>query len=169
MTRPSQPALNASLWTVQLWLAVVTATSGLLKALVPAADLQARLGFMVEAQAGILRPVGVVELLLALALVVPAGARVLPKLTPLSAVALAATVLLGLVQPATAGGLGLLLPDLLLLATSAFVAWGRLVVAPIEPARFGPEPELEDPAAAARLERNRQRLAARRDGARGVA
>jgi len=169
MPRPSPPALNASLWTIQLWLATVVALSGLLKALVPAADLQARLGFMVEAQAGILRPVGMVEMLIALALVVPAGARVLPKLTPLAAIALGATILLGLVQPATAGGLGLVLPDLLLLAASAFVAWGRLFAAPVEPASFGPEPEPEDVAAAARLERNRQRFAAGQDGARGAA
>jgi hypothetical protein len=169
MNRPSRPALNASLWTAQAWLALVFALSGLLKALVPAADLQARLGFMVAAQAGILRPVGLVELVLSVALIVPAGARVLPRLTPFAAACLGATVLLGLVQPASAGGLGRLVPDLLLLAASAFVAWGRLVAVPVEPASFGPEPELEDPAAAARLERNRQRHAARHGRARDVA
>ena len=169
MTRPRQQHLNASLWAVQIALAGSFELSGLLKAFVPAAELQERLGFMIEAQAGILRPVGVVELVLCLALIVPAAARVLPRLTPVAAICLGATALLGLVQPASAGGLGFVLPDLALVAGTAFVAWGRLVAAPIEPATFGPEPEVVDPEEAARLERNRQRFEARRGGVRGVA
>jgi hypothetical protein len=169
MTRFHQAHLNSSLWTAQVALAVTFAESGFLKAFVPASDLQARLGFMVEAQAGILRPVGLVETVLAIALIVPAGARVLPKLTPFAAIWLGAIALLGVLQPTSAGGLGLIIPNLALVAGSAFVAWGRLVAVPIEPASFGPEPEVVDGEAAARLERNRQRFEARRRGARGVA
>jgi hypothetical protein len=169
MTRRHPATLNATLWTAQVALAVTFAFSGILKAWVPAADLQQRLGFMVAAQPGILWPVGVVEMVLAVALIVPAGGRFLPRLTPLAAVCLGATVLLGLAQPATAGGLGHPLPDLALLAGAAFVAWGRLVAAPIEPVSFGPEPVVESPETAARLERNRQRLVARASGPRSVA
>jgi hypothetical protein len=169
MTRFRQAHLNTSLWTAQIALAVTFAQAGFLKAFVPAADLQARLGFMVEAQAGILRPVGLVETVLALGLIVPAGARILPKVTPFAAIWLGAIALLGVLQPASAGGLGLLVPNLALVAGSAFVAWGRLVAAPIEPASFGPEPPVVVPEAAARLERNRQRHAARMGGTRGVA
>jgi hypothetical protein len=169
MTLDRRNLLDTSLWTAQWWLALVFATSGLLKALVPAPDLQTRLGLVTSAQPGILGPVGVVELLLALLLVLPAGARVLPRLTPVAAACLGATVLLGVVQPATAGGLGLLVPDLLLLAGSAFVAWGRLLAAPIAPASFLPERDRDHPGAAARLERNRQRHAARQGGSREVA
>jgi hypothetical protein len=162
-------ALNATLWTTQIALAVTCASSGILKAWVPPADLQARLGFMAAAEPGILWPVGLVEMVLAVALIVPAGGRVLPRLTPIAAACLGATVLLGLAQPATAGGLGHPLPDLALLLGAAFVAWGRLVAAPIEPASFGPEPVVESPETAARLERNRQRLDARASRPRSVA
>jgi putative oxidoreductase len=161
MSRTNQPHVNAALWTAQIALAAVFSLSGFLKATVPAAELQGGLGLLTEAQAGILRPVGIVELILGLALVIPAGARVLPRLTPFAAVCLGAITLLGSVQPASAGGLGLVFPNLALLAGAAFVAWGRLVAAPIEAASFGPELEVVDPAEAARLERNRQRHAAR--------
>jgi hypothetical protein len=169
MTRSRQSRLGAALWTAQISLAIVFALSGILKAWVPAVDLEGRLSFMVEAQAGVLGPVGLVEIVLALGLILPAGARVLPGLTPFSAVGLGATTLLGLVQPTSAGGLGLVFPSLALLAGSAFVAWGRLFAAPIEGDRFGPEPEIEDPVEAARLERNRQRHAAKIGQARGAA
>jgi hypothetical protein len=168
MSHTRQHHLNAALWATQISLATLLAAAGLLKATLPAADLQGRLGFVVEAQAGILGPVGLVELLLGLGLVLPAGARVLPRATPFAAFCVGAIALLGAVQPSSAGGLGLVLPNLVLLAGSAFVGWGRLVAAPIEPASFGPEPEVLDPTAAARLERNRQRHAARRYQARGV-
>jgi putative oxidoreductase len=169
MTRSRQSRLDTALWTTQISLAIVFALSGILKAWVPAADLQGRLGFMVEAPAGILGPIGLVEIVLAFGLVLPAAARVLPGLTPFAAICLGATALLGVVQPASAGGLGLVFFSLALLAGSAFVAWGRLIAAPIEGDRFGPEPELEDPEEAARLERNRQRHAAKIGQARGAA
>jgi hypothetical protein len=165
--RPS--ILETSLWTIQWWLALVFTASGLLKAMVPAADLQSSFGLALAAQPGILGPVGLVELLLALLLVLPAGARILPRLTPFAAACLGATVLLGMVQPSTAGGLSRAIPDLLLLAGTAFVAWGRLVAAPVEPVGFGPEPERENAEAAARLERNRQRHAAGRGVSKEVA
>jgi hypothetical protein len=161
--------LDSSLWTAQAWLATVTAASGLLKTMVPATDLQLLFGMVPGAQPGILGPVGLVELILALLLVLPAGARVLPRLTPVAAAGLGATVLLGLLQPATAGGFGLLVPDLLLLACSAFIAWGRLVGAPITSATFGTEPDHDHQEALALLVRNRWRHAARRAGSREVA
>jgi hypothetical protein len=169
MTTHRTAPLEASLWTVQIGLAVASALSGILKAWVPATELQQRLGFMVEAQGTILRPVGLVEMVLAVALVVPAGARLLPRLTPLSALGLGGAALLGLAQPASGGGLGLPLADLALLAGSVFVAWGRLVAAPIEPASFGPEPSSEPSETADQLERNRRRHAARVAGTRRVA
>jgi hypothetical protein len=162
MIAPRTTLLDASLWTAQLGLAVTSALSGILKAWVPAVDLQQRLGFMVEAQGSILRPVGLVELVLALALVVPAGARFLPRLTPLAALGLGGAALLGLAQPASGGGLGLPLADLVLLAGSGFVAWGRLVAAPIAPASFGPEPSIEPSETADLRERNRRRHAGTR-------
>jgi hypothetical protein len=169
MTLDRRNLLDTSLWTTQCWLALVFAASGLLKSLVPATDLQANFGLAPGAQPGVLGPVGLVELLLALLVVLPAGARILPRLTPFAAACLGATVLLGMLQPSTAGGLGRVVPDLLLLAGTTFVAWGRLVAAPIEPVGFGPEAERERAEAAARLERNRQRHAARLGGSRKVA
>jgi hypothetical protein len=169
MTLDRRNLLDTMLWTTQCWLALIFTSSGLLKALLPAADLQSTFGLASAAQPGVLGPVGLVELVLALLLVLPAGARILPKLTPFAAACLGATVLLGMVQPSTAGGLGRAMPDLLLLTCTAFVTWGRLVAAPIEPVGFGPERERESSEAAARLERNRQRHAARQGGSRKVA
>jgi hypothetical protein len=169
MTLDRRNLLDTSLWTMQCWLALVFTASGLLKALLPATDLYANFGLAPAAQPGILGPVGLVELLLALLLVLPAAARILPRLTPFAAACLGATVLLGMVQPSTAGGLGRVIPDLLLLAGTTFVAWGRLAAMPLEPVGFGPELERESAEAAARLERNRQRHAARQGGSRKVA
>jgi hypothetical protein len=169
MTRTNRSTLNAALWTMQVALACSFAMMGFLKATVPAAELQGALGLLVQAKAAILRPVGIVELVLAFALVVPAGARVLPRLSPFAAACLTAAGLLGAIQPSSAAGFGLALPNLALVAGAAFVAWGRFLAVPIEPASFGPEPEVVDPSAAARLERNRQRQALGAGHGRGVA
>lgn len=168
MTR-FHPRLDRALWATQGLLALVAASSGIGKALLPATTLQGTLGLLLEADPAILRPVGVVELGLAFALLLPAGTRLFPRITPFAAICLGASALLGLAQPATAGGLGWLPASLALLPACAFVAWGRLVAAPIDEEAFGEEPARISPEAAARLERNRQRHAARHEPARRVA
>lgn len=168
MTQPRN-RLDVALWAAQLLLAVVAASSGIAKALLPEGQLQGTLGLLAEADAAILRPVGVVELGLAFGLLLPAGARLLPRLTPFAALCLGATALLGLLQPASAGGLGFAPASLALLCGCGFVAWGRLVARPIEEEAFGAEPPRISLEAAARLARNRQRQVARSEPSRRVA
>jgi hypothetical protein len=125
--------LNANLWAGQVLLAGAFHVLGLLKLLVPAPDLQQGLHLLTQAPVAILRPVGVVELIGSVGIILPAATGVLPRLTTIAAGCLSGVALLGAVMPATAGGFGLVLPNFMLAAVAAFVAWGRAARVPIAP------------------------------------
>lgn len=130
---------DRALWGCQGLLVASYELTGLLKACVPAADLQDPLGLAAAAPAAILPLVGGLEVLGALLLLLPSTLRLWPALSPAASAALAAAALLGAALPATGAGLALPLPNLALAAAGAFVCWGRLARAPIEPFRLESE------------------------------
>lgn len=125
--------LHAALWATQWMLAAVFEFAGLLKACVPVEDLQHKLRFATNAPVAILRPVGVLEIIASLALILPAATQVFPWLTPIAATCLTVIAVLGASIQASGCGLGETLPDLVLAAAAAFVAWGRFGRASIAP------------------------------------
>jgi hypothetical protein len=131
-TEPRSP-IDTGLWAGQWALAAAFFTLGLLKAFVPAPELQQGLRLVVRAPEVIVQRVGLVELLGALGVILPAATRILPRLTPAAAACLSGVALLGAAFPETAGGFGLAPPNLTLAALGAWVAWGRAVRAPIAP------------------------------------
>jgi putative oxidoreductase len=133
MTPSDREEMHLHLWVAQWALAATFHLLGLVKAFVPALDLQQGLNLLVQAPAMVLRPVGLVELVGSLGLVLPAATGILPRLTPLAAGCLAGVAVLGAIMPGTAAGLGLPLPNLLLGLGAAWVAWGRTTRVPIAP------------------------------------
>jgi hypothetical protein len=131
-TEHDREATNLNLWVAQWALAAAFHVLGLLKVFVSAADLQG-LHLVTQAPAAILRPVGIIELIGSLGLILPAATGILPRLTPLAAGCLAGVAAMGALMPETAAGLGLPLPNLLLAACAAWVAYGRVALAPIVP------------------------------------
>jgi hypothetical protein len=80
------------------------------------------------------RFIGLSEVLGAIGLVLPAATRLFPWLTGVAGAALAVVMVLAAGTHATHGEFGNLVPVAVLGGLSTFVAWGRLVRAPI-PAR----------------------------------
>jgi len=116
----SSKKINAALWTVQALLAALFLFAGVMKLIVPVADLEAQSGM----SGAFLRFIGVAELLGGLGLILPGLTRIQTVLTPLAAAGLMIIMLGATALTAAAGFAPAMIPaavGLLLI----FVAWGR--------------------------------------------
>jgi hypothetical protein len=122
--------MNLALWIATGLLAVVALAGGISKTFVPKAKLDAHpASWTAGASVGFVKTLGVLELLAAVGLILPAVVDIVPVMVPVTA---ACWVLLMIGAMITHGRLGqyklvMLTAGYLMLA--AFVAWGR----------FGPE------------------------------
>lgn len=78
-------ALHIGLWVAQGLLAAAFLMAGGMKATAPLEQLQAQMPWVSGAMGGLVRFIGIVEILGAVGVVLPAATRILPKLTPLAA------------------------------------------------------------------------------------
>lgn len=126
-------ALNATLWVVQVLLAVIFAMAGSAKCFQPLYLLAEGMPWVNDVSGNLVRFIGIVELLGAVGLLLPALTRVMPELTSLAAFGLAVTM-------ALATGFHLMREEfsqapmpLFLGLMAAFVAWARMGIAPVLP------------------------------------
>lgn len=137
----SSPSLGAarswriSLWSAQIILAALFGMAGVLKTtMAPEALPPMGIAWATDVPVMLLRFIGTVELLGAIGVILPALIRIRPILTPFAAVGFATIQVLAIAFHATRGETGQTLPmNILLLALSLFVIWGRLRKAPIQP------------------------------------
>lgn len=125
--------MNLALFITGGLLAAGLLIGGAIKLIVPAATLAAtRAGAWAGDVGGTrVKIIGVLEILAALGLVLPAGAGVAPVLIPVTAVAVALLMIGAIVLHLRRREPLLVAAPLVYLAAAAFVAWGR----------FGPEPD----------------------------
>jgi putative oxidoreductase len=124
---------NAGLWVAQSLLAVAYLMAGGLK-LSQSIDALVGMGMAYAADVPevLIRFVGTMEVLGAIGLILPAALRIVPFLTPLAAVGLSLVQVCAIVLHASRGETAMTLPlNLLLLALSLFIVWGRFARAPI--------------------------------------
>ncbi|MGH1342323.1 MAG: DoxX family protein [Nannocystales bacterium] len=126
----SNKNLHRGLWVAQLLGAAAFFMAGSFKAFSPGAELAA--AGMAEPLA-ILRIAGFSEVLGAVGLILPAGLRIAPRLTPLAAAALTLVMVLAALTHIFSGDIAGTVPSIVLGALSAFIAWGRFTRAPIAP------------------------------------
>jgi len=128
--------MNVALWTVAILLAIVFGVSGSFKLLVPKEKLEAllqRLGGAAEAAGAwtsdfsprFLKAIGVLELLGAVGLVLPAALGIAPILVPLAALGGVMLFAGAVIMRLRRGERATIVIDLLYLALAAFVASGR--------------------------------------------
>lgn len=129
--KPSK-ALNVSLWIVQVLLAAAFIMAGLMKSTTPIAELAAKMVWPGELP-GLVRFIGVSELLGGVGLLLPALTRIKPQLTALAGAALALVMVLAAGFHVMRGEWSALPINLVLGGLAAFVAWGRFRGAPIAP------------------------------------
>lgn len=123
------PALNYALWTIQVLLAALFLFAGVMKFIMPIAEMTKQMPM----PAWFLYFIGVAEILGGLGLVLPSLLRIRPGLTPLAAAGLV-IIMIGatVISAQTAGAKGAIFPFVILLL-SAFVAYGRSRLWPILP------------------------------------
>lgn len=124
--------MDRTLWTIAGLLAAGYLFGGIVKLVVPKEKLATipAAGWVNDFSAGAVRAIGVLEILGALGLVLPAVLGIAPVLTPLAAVGLAVLMAGAAVTRFRRDEHKAMLADLVYLALAAFVAWGRF---------FGPE------------------------------
>lgn len=124
--------MNAALWIAAGLLAVIALIGGLTKTFVPRAKLAATPGggWTGAASDGFVKSLGIVEILAAVGLILPAVLDIAPVMVAVTA---SCWVLLMIGAMVTHGRLGeykFVLVNAVYLAVAAFVAWGRFVIEP---------------------------------------
>ena len=126
---------NIGLWTAQGLLALVYLAAGGMKLLQPIETLAAAgMAYVTTMPELFIRFVGVMEILGAIGVVLPALTRIRPMLTPAAAVGLSLVQVAAIILHASRGETAMTLPmNLVLLALALFVVWGRTRKAPVTP------------------------------------
>ena len=126
-------ALQIILWIAQVLLAAMFLMAGISKTFQPIDQLSQMLPWASQVPVGLVRFIGVSELLGGLGLVLPALLRIQPRLTVLAAIGLAAVMVFAALFHATRGEFSAIGMNLILAAIALFIAWGRTKKAPIQP------------------------------------
>jgi uncharacterized membrane protein len=130
-TSTPSKGLHVGLWVAQGLLAAAFLMAGGMKVSAPLEQLQAQMPWVTGAMGGAVRFIGIVELLGALGLVLPAATRIMPKLTPLAAAGLLTVMVLGALTHISRGEYPMIVANLVLGGLAAFIAWGRFKLSPI--------------------------------------
>lgn len=125
MRQPPSKGLNVGLWIVQGILALLFAGTGVWKLLTPIPQLAAMIPWAGQVAPGFLRATALFDLAGGLGLVVPALTRIKPGLTVLAALGCAALQICAVVFHVSRGEAANTPFNVLLVALSLFVAWGR--------------------------------------------
>ena len=118
--------MNTALWIVAWLLAAAFLGSGLMKVLRPKEELKkAGMAWVDLFSPTMVKVIGGLEILAAIGLVLPALLDIAPILVPLAATGLVLTMIGAAITHARMKDYKGMVPSLVLLLLSAFVAWGR--------------------------------------------
>jgi putative oxidoreductase len=120
------------LWVLQVLLGLAFVAAGFPKLIQPYAELAQQMAWVSDVPEGLVRFIGVAEVLGGLGLILPAATRILPWwLTPVAAAGLALDMLLATLVHLVRGEVGNAVVTLLLGLLAALVAYGRWRMVPI--------------------------------------
>ena len=122
-----------ALWIAAGLLALVALTGGVSKTFVPKEKLARAPGgeWTADASPGFVRTLGILELLAAVGLILPALSGIAPVLVPVTAVCWVLLMIGAMITHYRHGGLSrFMLLNLTYLVLAAFIAWGRFGPAP---------------------------------------
>jgi hypothetical protein len=119
--------MDVTLWIVAGLLAAGALTAGSIKILVPKQRLAEATGgeWTRNAPAGFVKALGILELLAAVGLILPAAVSVVPVLVPVTAVCWAMLMVGAMITHARRGEHRLVALNLAYFAVAVFIAWGR--------------------------------------------
>jgi uncharacterized membrane protein len=117
--------VNVFLWVLQAALATAFGLAGVMKSTQPKEKLRPKLPWVRDFTPAQIRLIGVVELLGALGLILPAVTGIAPILTPLAAAGLAITMIGAAITHARRKEPSGIAVNVVLLALAVVIAWGR--------------------------------------------
>jgi uncharacterized membrane protein YphA (DoxX/SURF4 family) len=117
--------MNLVLWIVAGILALAFRAAGSMKALRPKGQLAANMGWVEDFSPAMVKTIGVLEILAAIGLILPAALDIAPIFVPLAALGLVLMMIGAIVVHARRSERQPLPINILLLLLAAFVAWGR--------------------------------------------
>ena len=129
--KKNNKAINIALWIAQGLLAVMFIMAGIMKASQPIEALAESLPWVTEVSSGLVRFIGISELLGGLGLLLPYIFRLKPFLTVWAALGLAAVMVLAAVFHASRGEFSAIGINTVIMAIALFIAWGRSKKAPM--------------------------------------
>lgn len=124
--------MNLTLWIATGLLAVVALLGGITKAFVPKTKLAGSHGgeWTAHASVGFVKTIGVLELLAAAGLIVPAVLDIAPILVPVTAVCWVLLMVGAMITHGRLGQFKLAVLNSVYLALAVFIAWGRFGLEP---------------------------------------
>lgn len=123
--------MNIALWIVQILLALAFGAAGMRKITQPIEKLATSMEWVKDFTPRTVRLIGVLELLGAIGLILPAVTGIWPWLTPLAAVGLVLTMVGAMIVNVQHGKYSHIGVNIALLVLAAFVVFGRFVVVPL--------------------------------------
>lgn len=118
-------AMNIVLWIVAGLLAVVFLAAGSMKLFQPKDKLESSQGWVADFRPWAVKAIGVVEVLGALGLILPAVTRIVPILVPIAAAGLALLMVGAMITHLRRGEKQMVIVNVVLAALAVFVALGR--------------------------------------------
>jgi uncharacterized membrane protein YphA (DoxX/SURF4 family) len=118
--------MNVTLWIIAIVLAVIFLFSGLLKVIRPKEKLaESGIGWTEDFSTGMVKLIGVLEVLAAIGLILPPALNIAPILAPLAATGLAIIMIGAVVVHVRRKEYPQIILTVILLILSVVVAWGR--------------------------------------------
>lgn len=124
-------AIHITLWVAQVLLAVMFIMAGVMKASQHIETLSESLPWVTSVPVGLVRFIGVSELLGGLGLLLPSLFRFKPFLTVWAAIGLAVVMVLAAIFHVSRGEFSAIGMNVVMMAIFLFIAWGRSKKAPI--------------------------------------
>ena len=125
--------INSLLWVAQVVVAGMFAMAGFTKVSMAIPEVIANVPALEGMSGGLIRFIGISELLGAIGMIVPTLTRIQPKLTAYAGVGLAVIMVLAVIVHATRGEFSMIAMNLVLGALALLVTWGRLYKVPVLP------------------------------------
>ncbi len=123
--------MDTAIWIVQILLALAFAIAGIAKLTPPREKMLERMKFVEDFSTPQVRLIGLVEVLGAIGVILPALTGILPVLTPLAGIGLALVMAGAAITHIRRGEYPGIAVNAVLFLMSAFVAYGRFIAAPL--------------------------------------
>lgn len=131
-SKPSK-ALNISLWVVQSLLSIMFIMAGTMNTVQPIEKLAPMMPWVTHVSPLLVRFVGISQLLGGIGLLLPSILRIKPQLTAWAAIGIVALLTCAVIFHISIGEINMIGVPIAFGLISAFIAWGRMKKAVIEP------------------------------------